>query len=148
MSLRELYQEVIIDHNKNPRNFCKLDSCSHRAEGLNPLCGDRITLYLNIQQDKIEQLSFEGSGCAISTASASLMTEILKGKSVIEAQTLFTAFHELLTGRETGADHIEMGKLQVLAGVKEYPARVKCATLAWHAFQEALHGNQRPVSTE
>ncbi|MBI5447222.1 MAG: SUF system NifU family Fe-S cluster assembly protein [Gammaproteobacteria bacterium] len=138
--LRELYQEVIIDHNKCPRNFCKLSGHSHYAEGLNPLCGDRISLYLDIQQDKIERVSFEGSGCAISTASASLMTEMLKGKDVEEAKKLFSVFHALLTGQEASDEGDDIGKLQVLAGVKEYPARVKCATLAWHALMDAMSG--------
>lgn len=145
--LRELYQEVIIDHNKNPRNFYKMELPSHFAEGLNPLCGDRITLYLNVNENRIQEVSFIGSGCAISTASSSLMTEILKGKIVAEAEALFSTFHALLTGKEVTCTPAEIGKLTVLAGVKEYPARVKCATLAWHALQEALRGGHK-ISTE
>ena len=145
--LRELYQEVIIDHTKRPRNFYKIELPTHTAEGFNSLCGDRLTLYLQVQNDTIQEVSFEGSGCAISTASSSLMTEILKGKTLQEAEKLFTIFHTLLTGQDNKEDLPEIGKLQVLAGVKAYPSRVKCATLAWHTFQAALNGGQC-VSTE
>ena len=146
--LRELYQEVIVDHNKNPRNFHKLTACSHQAQGYNPLCGDQIALYLDIKDNKIVDVGFQGAGCAISTASASLMTEIIKGKTLAEAQTLFVDFHSLVTGNEVPDKHTNIGKLTVLAGVKEYPARVKCATLAWHAFHAALQGKQDMISTE
>ncbi len=148
LDLRELYQEVIIDHNKNPRNFHKLPCCSHTAEGFNPLCGDKITLYVDVASDKIADISFQGAGCAISTASASLMTEIVKGKKISEAKNIFSVFHDLLMGKENALTPDLMGKLTVLAGVKAYPARVKCATLAWHAFQTALQGDKSAVSTE
>lgn len=143
MDLRELYQEVIIDHNRNPRNFCELSHPTHQAEGFNPLCGDRISLYLRVQNDKIIDVGFQGSGCAISTASSSIMTDMVKGKSVFEAEKLLSDFLSLLTGKAIQADAAEMGKLEVLAGVKEYPARVKCATLAWHALQEALQNEAK-----
>lgn len=140
--LRELYQEVIIDHTKSPRNFYKMALPTHTAEGLNSLCGDHLSLYLQVQDNTIQEVSFEGSGCAISTASSSLMTEILKGKTLQESEALFATFHALLTGTSHVDDVPEMGKLQVLAGVKAYPSRVKCATLAWHTFQAALAGGQ------
>ena len=137
MLLRELYQEVIIDHNKNPRNFYKLDLYTHHAEGFNPLCGDRISLYFEVKNEKIENISFQGSGCAISMASSSLMTENLKGKTILEAKKIFSEVHAMLTGKEEGEAE-KIGKLSVLAGVREYPARVKCATLAWHALVSAM----------
>jgi nitrogen fixation protein NifU and related proteins len=145
--LRELYQEVIFDHNRRPRNFGKLASANRKADGFNTLCGDKLTLYLEVADDKIANVMFEGSGCAISTASASLLTEALKGKSLDEAQALFQGFHKMVTqdGAETPP---EMGKLAVLAGVREFPARVKCATLSWHTLQAALHGEHGTVSTE
>lgn len=145
--LRELYQEVIIDHNRNPRNFCKLEHCTHEAEGFNPLCGDKIKLYININNNIIDKISFEGAGCAISTASASLMTEYLLGKTVKDAEKAFHLFHALMTAPESHAEQ-EIGKLKVLAGVREYPMRVKCATLAWHALEAALHQDKNPVTTE
>jgi nitrogen fixation protein NifU and related proteins len=145
--LRELYQEVIFDHNRRPRNFGKLASANRTAEGFNSLCGDKLTLYLEVAGDKIQNVSFEGSGCAISTASASLLTETLKGKSIEQAEALFHDFHAMVT--EDGAQVTEaMGKLAVLAGVREFPARVKCATLSWHTLQAALHGEHATVSTE
>ena len=145
--LRDLYQEVILDHNRHPRNFGKLANANRESQGHNPLCGDRVTISLHMEGDRIEDIAFQGSGCAISTASASLMTEALKGKTVKEARDLFHGFHELLT---TGgdADPESLGKLAVFAGVREYPIRVKCATLAWHAAQAALDQKDRPVSTE
>lgn len=146
--LRDLYQEVIIDHNRNPRNFCKLENCTHHAEGYNPLCGDKLSLYVVINQNNvIDKITFEGAGCAISTASASLMTEHLLGKSVAEAETLFKLFHDFMV---TDVSHVDeqLGKLKVLAGVREYPARVKCATLAWHTLEAALHRQNDPASTE
>ncbi|MCA2005529.1 MAG: SUF system NifU family Fe-S cluster assembly protein [Ignavibacterium sp.] len=148
--LRELYQQVILDHNKAPRNFRKIENATNHAEGYNPLCGDNVTVYLIIDENNIIQdISFEGSGCAISKASASLMTSMLKGKSVEEAEKLFNKFHDLVTdklGDEVNLD--EFGKLAVFAGVKEFPARVKCASLAWHTLMNALHGKSEKVSTE
>lgn len=147
--LRELYQEVIIDHSRHPRNFCELSTANHRAEGFNRLCGDKLSLYLELEQDIIKNIGFKGTGCAISTASASLMTEHLKGKTKTEAETIFENFHELLTAKQLAKELMpELGKLKVLAGVREFPARVKCATLAWHTFQAALSDQQQPVSTE
>ncbi|MDX2165231.1 MAG: SUF system NifU family Fe-S cluster assembly protein [Gammaproteobacteria bacterium] len=145
--LRELYQEVIIDHNRKPRNFCKLENCTHEAEGFNPLCGDKVKLYLDIKNNIINKISFEGAGCAISTASASLMTEFLMGKTVEDAEKAFHLFHELMTAPAVSSDH-EIGKLKVLAGVREYPMRVKCATLAWHALEAALQQDKGSVTTE
>ncbi|MGX6568087.1 Fe-S cluster assembly sulfur transfer protein SufU [Cupriavidus necator] len=145
--LRNLYQEVVVDHSRSPRNFGRLAAANRRAEGFNPLCGDRLTLYLRIRDAVIEDASFEGSGCAISTASASLMTEAIKGKTEAQARALFCGFHALVTGKP-GQSEVPMGKLEVLAGVREFPARVKCATLAWHTMQAALENSARPVSTE
>ncbi|KAF7962352.1 iron-sulfur cluster assembly scaffold protein [Cupriavidus sp. UYMU48A] len=145
--LRNLYQEVIVDHSRSPRNFGRLAAANRSAEGFNPLCGDRLRLYLSIRDGVIEDASFEGSGCAISTASASLMTEALKGKTEAQARALFSGFHALVTGAP-GQAEAPMGKLEVLAGVREFPARVKCATLAWHTMQAALENSGRPVSTE
>jgi nitrogen fixation protein NifU and related proteins len=145
--LRELYQEVIFDHYSKPRNHHVLDCANHRAKGHNPLCGDQVTVYLKVADDVIEDLSFEGAGCAISTASASLMTEALKGKKIAEVEHLFDDFHKMVTTDEDEA-HPELGKLEALAGVREFPARVKCATLAWHTLQAALKDQQQPISTE
>ncbi|WP_029049537.1 Fe-S cluster assembly sulfur transfer protein SufU [Cupriavidus sp. amp6] len=145
--LRNLYQEVVIDHSRSPRNFGRLAAANRSAEGFNPLCGDRLTLYLRIRDGVIEDASFEGSGCAIFTASASLMTETLKGKTEAQARALFSDFHALVTAVRERAG-VPMGKLEVLAGVREFPARVKCATLAWHTMQAALENSGRPVSTE
>ncbi len=146
--LHELYQEVIIDHGRHPRNFGELEHANHRATGFNHLCGDQVVLYLKVSDGIIEDIRFEGSGCAISTASASLMTEALKGKSEAEAAALFAAFHALVTGQPAAADAMPLGKLEVLSGVNEFPARVKCATLAWHTLQAALRDQREPVSTE
>jgi nitrogen fixation NifU-like protein len=145
--LRELYQEMIFDHYKRPRNCHVLDNANHKAEGYNPLCGDRITIYLKVEDGVIKDVTFEGTGCAISTASASLMTEALKGKKVADVEHLFEDFHHMVTDQETAA-HPELGKLEVLAGVREFPARVKCATLAWHTLHAALKDKHEPVSTE
>ncbi|HEV3258746.1 MAG TPA: SUF system NifU family Fe-S cluster assembly protein [Gemmataceae bacterium] len=146
--LRELYQEVILDHHKKPRNFRKLEGARH-VEGYNPLCGDRITVYLKVRDGVIQDISFQGIGCAISTASASMMTDSLKGKTLTEAEALFKSFHELLTGQQHGSeDAADLGKLEVFSGVREFPVRVKCATLAWHTFHAALEGKDEPVSTE
>jgi nitrogen fixation NifU-like protein len=146
--LRDLYQEVIFDHNRNPRNFRIIDNADRKVEGFNPLCGDRLTLFLKMNADIIEDASFQGSGCAISTASVSLMTEIIKGKTEAEAENLFKLFHEMTTGKSEDIKLEAVGKLAVLAGVREYPARVKCATLAWHTLDAALKNQQQSISTE
>ncbi len=146
--LAALYQDIIIDHNKSPRNFREIPPPRHEADGYNPLCGDRLNVYLTLDGDRISDVSFKGSGCAISVASASLMTEALKGRTISEAEALFERMHALLTGQETGPQDIELGKLEALAGVRAYPSRVKCATLAWHTVQSALTENQQAVSTE
>ncbi len=145
--LRELYQETILDHNRNPRNFRKIEPGARRAEGTNPLCGDKVNVYLALDGDTVRDVSFEGAGCAISTASASVMTEVLKGKSRAEAETLFASFHGMLTGGAT-PDVDSLGKLAVFARVSDFPMRVKCATLAWHTMQAALKGEKNAVSTE
>jgi len=144
--LTDLYQEVILDHNRRPRNFHALANASHRAEGYNPLCGDRLTLYLSVSEGVITEAAFEGAGCAISKASASMMTETLKGKTLAEADALFRRFHRMVT---TPPDQPveDMGKLSSLAGVREFPIRVKCASLAWHTFKAAL-ANEPITSTE
>ena len=146
--LRDLYQEVIFDHNRNPRNFHVMENADRKVEGFNPLCGDRLTLFLKMDGDKITDASFQGSGCAISTASVSLMTDIVKGLTEVEAESLFTQFHAMTTGKEADIDLEAIGKLAVLAGVREYPARVKCATLAWHTLDAALKNEQEAISTE
>jgi nitrogen fixation NifU-like protein len=143
--LRELYQEVILEHSKHPRNFRALDAANHKAEGFNPLCGDHFTVYVDVQDGAIHDIAFQGAGCAISKASASMMTQSLKGKSQSEAEELFTKFHNLVTGNGTGD---EIGKLAAFSGVSEFPLRVKCATLAWHALRAALRGEKEAVSTE
>jgi nitrogen fixation NifU-like protein len=144
--LRDLYQEVILDHNKRPRNFRILPQPTHQADGVNPLCGDRISVYLDIEDGVIRDIAFQGAGCAISSASASLMTEALKGKPVAEIDHLFEAFHHVVT---TDCECPKgLGKLSVLAGVRDYPSRVKCATLAWHAVRAALEKRKEPVATE
>jgi nitrogen fixation NifU-like protein len=145
-NLRHLYQEVIFDHYRKPHNFHALADANRKAEGFNPLCGDRITLYLKLEDGVIRDAGFEGAGCAISTASASLMTDHLKGKTEQEAHALFEDFHRLLT--QDAAPAAALGKLQVLGGVREFPTRVKCATLAWHTLQAALANRTQPVSTE
>ena len=144
--MRDLYQEVILDHNKRPRNFRILPQPTHTANGLNPLCGDRVSVYLDIQEGVIKDIAFQGAGCAISSASASLMTEALKGKRVDDVAPLFDAFHTVVTS-DSECPH-GLGKLSVLAGVRDYPSRVKCATLAWHAVRAALEEHQQPVATE
>ena len=146
--LRDLYQEVIFDHNRNPRNFRVMEAADRKVEGFNPLCGDRLTLFLKMEGEKIIDASFQGSGCAISTASVSLMTEIVKGKTEAEANELFKQFHSMTTGKEEEIDLEAIGKLAVLAGVREYPARVKCATLAWHTLDAALKNEANSISTE
>ena len=144
--LRELYQEVIFDHNRSPRNFRKMDDADRVAEGHNPLCGDQLTLYVRLENGVIADASFVGHGCAISTASASLMTEAVKGRTVEEVEALFRDFHALLTG--VAPEGRDFGKLEVLAGVREFPVRVKCATLAWHTLHNALTGAADPAKTE
>lgn len=148
--LRNLYQEVILDHNRSPRNLKVLGTATHKADGNNPLCGDKITVFVEVEDGRIKAATFMGSGCAISTASASLMTESLKGKTVAEAQTLFNRVHELLTSPEGPTDTAALGKLAVFSGVREFPMRVKCATLAWHTLKAALAGKNEnvPTSTE
>jgi nitrogen fixation NifU-like protein len=145
--LRELYQQVILDHNKNPRNFHELDGATARVDGYNPLCGDHYTVFLKVDGDTIEEVSFTGNGCAISKASASVMSSTVKGKSKDEAGKLFDTFHKLVTG-ESGPDAAELGRLAAFSGVSEFPARVKCATLAWHTLRSALEGKEENVSTE
>lgn len=146
--LRDLYQEVIFDHNRNPRNFHVMENANRVVEGFNPLCGDRLTLYLNVQDGVIRDASFQGSGCAISTASVSLMTEMVKDKNESEALQMFDIFHKITTGADDSIKLEELGKLRVLAGVKEYPARVKCATLAWHTLDAAIKNQEKTVTTE
>jgi nitrogen fixation NifU-like protein len=149
--LRELYQEVILDHSKRPRNLRELPGATNHAEGYNPLCGDRATVYLTLEGDVVKDLSFVGKGCSISTASASMMTEALRGKTRAEVDALFERFHALVTAppdtaRENAAE--DLGKLKVFAGVCEFPARVKCASLAWHTLKAALAGEGQTVKTE
>ena len=145
--LRELYQEVILEHSKKPRNYRLLENANHKAEGFNPLCGDHFTVYLDLKDGAISDIGFQGSGCAISKASASMMTQTLKGKTTAEAEDIFTRFHDLVTGHASGNGE-NLGKLAVFAGVSEFPLRVKCATLAWHAFRAAIRGEKEAVSTE
>jgi nitrogen fixation NifU-like protein len=145
--LRELYQEVIFDHYKHPRNFHRIEGADRMAEGYNPLCGDTVKVYLKVENGIVADVGFEGCGCAISTASASLMTEAVKGRTVAEAERLFGEFHAMITDPKEPAHH-DLGKLEVLCGVKEFPTRVKCATLAWHTLHNALEGKAEPVSTE
>jgi nitrogen fixation NifU-like protein len=145
--LRELYQQVIFDHNRKPHNFRKLEKANHQADGHNPLCGDQITVYLNVEGEVIKDISFQGSGCAISKASASLMTDSLKGKTKDEAEALFNKVHRMLTGDDS-IDPAELGKLAALSGVSEFPVRVKCATLGWHTVRAALEAKEEKVSTE
>jgi nitrogen fixation NifU-like protein len=145
--LRELYQEVILDHNRHPRNFGAPAAANRRAEGNNPLCGDRVTVYLDVEDGRLRDVAFDGAGCAISTASASLMTEALKGLTVEDARALFHRFHDLVT-IGVGSDSPDLGSLAAFTGVREYPMRVKCATLAWHALIAALDAKDQPVFTE
>ncbi len=146
--IRDLYQEVVFDHNRNPRNFRVMEDATRKIDGFNPLCGDRITLYVKVNDNVIEDVSFQGSGCAISTASASLMTEIVRGQTEEETHGLFELFHNIVTGEDQRTNFDELGKLAVLAGVRAYPARVKCATLAWHSLEAALKEEAETVSTE
>ncbi len=147
--LRELYQEVILDHHKRPRNFRVLEGANRRAVGHNPLCGDKINLYLKVEDGIVRDVGFQGSGCAISTASASMMTESLKGKTEAEVEELFQRFHDLVTGKLTSdAELSSLGKLAVFSGVREYPVRVKCASLCWHTMRAALESRKETVATE
>ncbi len=147
--LHALYQEVILDHSKRPHNFRPMADASRTARGYNPLCGDKVTLFLKLDGDHIVDVAFQGSGCAISTASASILTETLKGKTRAEAESLFAKFHDLVTGKRLNEDAgPDLGKLEVFSGVSEFPVRVKCATLVWHTLRSALAGSQQPVTTE
>jgi nitrogen fixation protein NifU and related proteins len=147
--LRELYQELIIDHSKRPRNFRVLEAANRKSEGYNPLCGDKVTVFLELENDRVKNISFQGSGCAISTASASVMTESVKGKTLAETEALFEVFHNLVTGKPPAMGKTpELGKLAVFSGVSEFPARVKCAALAWHTLHAALQAKGETVSTE
>ena len=147
--LKELYQQVILDHNKSPRNFRKMENASSQAEGYNPLCGDHIDVYVLVEDGIVKDVSFNGEGCAISKASASVMTSMLKGKSKEEAEKLFNKFHNLVTGKlGDDMDVDELGKLAVFAGVQEFPIRVKCASLAWHTLMSALEDKEKKVTTE
>lgn len=145
--LKQLYQEVILDHNRNPRNFRRIEATPYKADGFNPLCGDQVSVYLTLNKGIIEDASFHGKGCAISIASASLMTEALKGKTVMEAEALFTHFHDVMTHDHIAGTYENLGKLAVLEGIKDYPTRIKCATLAWHASQAAIHQDTKHIST-
>lgn len=144
--LRELYQQVIIDHNRCPRNFHKMGNATCCAEGFNPLCGDKVMVYLHTENEIIQDISFEGNGCAISIASASMMTDYLKGKTIEEAEHIFQHFHDGLVLKDVSLN--KLGKLAVLSGVREYPSRIKCATLAWHAFHAALQNESNVVTSE
>lgn len=147
--LKDLYQEVIFDHNRNPRHFGKLEHASCHAEGFNPLCGDKVTVYLKFDDsDVIRDVSFDGSGCAISVATASLMSETLVGKTRAEAEAMFERFHSMMMGEGAGMEPAALGKLEVLSGVKEFPSRIKCATLAWHTLLAALKEKKDGASTE
>ena len=146
--LRELYQQVILDHNKHPRNFGELDGADRHADGYNPLCGDRLALYMNLDSNVITEVSFVGSGCAISKASASLMTDAVKGKTLAEARRLFDEFHSMITSSETPANLELLGKLAVFTGVRDYPTRIKCASLAWHTLRAAFENSQESASSE
>ena len=146
--LRDLYQQVILDHNRAPRNFRVPESPTREAEGNNPLCGDSLKVFVTLRDDVIEDVAFQGSGCAISKASSSLMTDSVKGKTIQEASELFDRFHAMVIGKDEGGDRSKLGKLAVFAGVSEYPARVKCASLPWHTLRAALNDTGVPASTE
>ena len=146
--LRDLYQDVILEHAKAPRNFRVLSEPDHKAEGYNPLCGDRCSVHISMRGDVIDEVAFQGSGCAISRASASMMTQALKGKTLEQADSLFRSFHKMVTGQGSDADKPQLGKLEVFSGISGFPTRVKCATLAWHTVQAALHEEREPVTTE
>ena len=146
--LRELYQEVVLDHSRSPRNFRALPGATAEADGTNPLCGDRLHVWLAVEDDRVREVSFTGDGCAISKASASLMTQAVRGKTKAEAEALFEGFHRLVTGHAAADDAAKLGKLTVFAGVSEFPVRVKCASLAWHTFKAALDGSAAEITTE
>jgi nitrogen fixation NifU-like protein len=146
--LRELYQQVILDHNRNPRNFKELPNATRKVEGYNPLCGDHYTVFLQLDGETIREVTFTGNGCAISKASASVMSSTVKGKSRTEADRLFDTFHKLVTGENAGLSEAELGRLAAFSGVSEFPARVKCASLPWHTLRTALQGEKDSVSTE
>jgi nitrogen fixation NifU-like protein len=146
--LRELYQQVILDHNRNPRNFHEMQDATSRIDGYNPLCGDHYTVFLKVDGDTISDVSFTGSGCAISKASASVMSSTVKGMSKEEAGHLFDTFHALVTGDQSGLSAADLGRLAAFSGVSEFPARVKCATLAWHTLRNGLEGKEEKVTTE
>ena len=146
MELSDLYRDVILDHNRSPRNFRRLESATNTAQGFNPLCGDKLTVYLLMDADRIKDAAFEGSGCAISVASSSLMTEAVRGKTEAEARALFAQMHTMLAGEAAEGD--TLGKLAALGGVRQFPSRVKCASLAWHALVAALDGDQQTARTE
>lgn len=146
--LSDLYQEVILDHNKNPRNFREIENADKAADGNNPLCGDALRVYVTLDGDTVKDVSFKGSGCAISKASASMMTQAVKGKSMDEAEVIFDEFHRMVLGElDQDAEENHLGKLKIFAGVREFPARVKCASLSWHTLNAALHGDDS-VTTE
>lgn len=145
--LRQLYQDVILDHYRKPRNFGVLGAPRREADGHNPLCGDRVRVFLRVDGDRVEDVAFEGAGCAISTASASLMTEAVKGRSLAEVSELFQNFRDMVTGKQDVGAH-DLGKLDAFAGVRDLPVRVKCATLAWHTLRAAIQGQDDPVTTE
>jgi nitrogen fixation NifU-like protein len=147
-NLEALYQEVILDHNRKPRNFREMENADRRVEGRNPLCGDEITLWVKLDGDKVADVSFKGSGCAVSKSSASLMTASIKGKTKAESLELFDRFHQMITGKLPETDREKMGSLAALGGVSRFPIRVKCASLAWHALKSALDGTADEVSTE
>jgi nitrogen fixation NifU-like protein len=146
--LRELYQQVILDHNKNPRNYHEMADASRKVEGYNPLCGDHYTIFVRLDGETIADVSFTGSGCAISKASASVMSSTVKGKRTEEAEGLFDTFHKLVTGDMSGLSAADLGRLAAFSGVSEFPARVKCATLAWHTLRTAIDGQEEKVTTE
>jgi nitrogen fixation NifU-like protein len=146
--LSDLYQEVILDHGRRPRNFGPLEGATHHAEGLNPLCGDHLTVHARVEGGRVAEVRFEGTGCAISKASASVMTGVVKGLGPAEVDALFEKFHRLVMEGDPGGDAGSLGKLAVFGGVHEFPTRVKCASLAWHTLRQAIHGLQGPVSTE
>jgi nitrogen fixation NifU-like protein len=148
MDLADLYRDVIVDHNRRPRNFRPMPEADCQAEGFNPLCGDRLTIYVRLEDDVISDVSFQGSGCAISVASASLLTESVKGRSVADAERLFGTMHTMLTRDDPQPDLASLGKLGALSGVRAFPARVKCASLCWHTLDAALHRQAEPVRTE
>ena len=146
---RALYQEVILDHTKNPRNFREITPCDHKVEGYNPLCGDHLTVFITMEDDLIQDIAFTGQGCAISKSSASLMTTVLKGKTIKEARTLFNHFHHMVTSElDEPIEETALGKLRVFSGIREFPVRIKCATLAWHALNTAFETTETTISTE